>query len=590
MVSALPYSSQSDPTQQEGIPEDTDWSESEPDVTRRSFRHHQRHTNPADNFEDLASQFAWDGTYADPDSLSTHHEARFATGQTVPYRRGHLEGFADPSRHRSPPNRNPPPPGLNDPQGFGQQPQVPGMNYHGVPPPPPPPHPGVYPMHAPPMPHYTPAPRTTGWRNSMGGPRPMGPPPSTYPQPIEPYGPYYAPYQGPAPLHPYAATPRSHANYTGPRPQTTFPRQRKDHYPQYPAPPEPVEEYYAEASAPKPKKQPKLRQEKPPKRTIRDDEIEEMKRGMEDLAFRQQQVHDGLKARERRERKKASEAALKASLVKEVTKTVRKEFQNGANAQLRDIDMRSESSRRMLRSDIGSRGFSTPVPSVYDDHETGSIIQATVMETLRAVNGQSRSDLGGFQAPRRPSHRRAASEVPYSGGGYPPPPRDRDTAATTNPFMPNQTNYGQAPYQGLDPQQRQAQRSEAYWTGRVRKSRTRSENHSGQQLQGDTNVPLHGSLSPGDSGYASPEPLRSERPHGQLRARKVSFRDSDGVSRPRREDVRSEEVVDWSEDDIEVPEHRQRRTRTYRTVAPGHPNFTIEVREPPPTAPEVGHF
>ncbi|KAI3528022.1 hypothetical protein CSPX01_16545 [Colletotrichum filicis] len=143
MVSALPYTSQREPIQQEDIPEDIDWSESESDVTRRSYRQHQRHTEPVDNFEDLASQFAWDGTYADPDSLSPHHEARFATGQTVPYRRGHLEGFADPSRHRGPPNRKPPPPGPNEPQGFSQQPEGPAMNYYGVPPPPPPPHPGI---------------------------------------------------------------------------------------------------------------------------------------------------------------------------------------------------------------------------------------------------------------------------------------------------------------------------------------------------------------------------------------------------------------------------------------------------------------
>ncbi|KAG7049996.1 hypothetical protein JMJ77_0012752 [Colletotrichum scovillei] len=585
MVSALPYSSQREPTQQEDIPEETDWSESEPDVTRRSYRQHQRHTEPVGNFEDLSSQFAWDGTYADPDSLSPHHEARFATGQTVPYRRGHLEGFADPSRHRGPP-----PPGPDEPQGFSQQPQGPAMNYHGVPPPPPPPHPGVYPMHAPPMPHYTPAPHTAGWKNSMGGPRPMRPPPSTYPPPIEPYGPYYVPHQGPVHPHPYAATPRSHAYNTGPRPQTALPRQRKNHYPQYPAPQEPVEGYYEEASAPKSKKHPKPRQEKPPKRSSRDDEMEEMKRGLEDLAFRQQQVHDVWKAQERRERKKASEAALKASLVKEVTKTVRKEFQNGANAQLRDIDMRSESSRRMLRSDIGSRGFSAPVPSVYDDQDTGSIIQATVMETLRAVRGQSLSDLGGFQAPHRPSHRRAASELPYSGGGHPPLPGDSDPTATNNPFMPNRTIYGQPPYQGPDPQQRQAQRSEAYWTGTVRKPRARSGSHSGPQLQRDTNMPLHGSLSPGDSGYASPEPLRSERPHGQSRARKVSFRDSDGASRPRHEHVRDEQAVDWSEDEVEVLGHPQRQRRTYTTGAPGRPNFTIEVMGPPPTAPEVGHF
>ncbi|EXF84050.1 hypothetical protein CFIO01_04910 [Colletotrichum fioriniae PJ7] len=585
MVSALPHSSQSGPTQQEGFPEDTDWSESEPDVARRSFRHHQRHTDPVDNFEDLASQFAWDGTYADPDNLSTHHEARFATGQTVPYRRGHLEGFADPSRHRAPPNRNPPPPGPNDPQGFSQQPQGPAMNYYGVPHPPPPPHPDVYSMHAPPMPHYTQAPHTAGWRNSMGGPRPVGPPPSTYPSPNEPYGSYYVPHQGPVPPHPYAATPRSHAYYTGPRPQTTFPRQRKDHYPRYPAPQEPLEEYYPKASAPKSKKQPKPRQEKPPKRTIRDDEIEEMMRGMEDLAFRQQQVHDGLKAQERRERKKASDAAL----ARQVKKTVRKELENNAGA-LRDLDMRSELSRRILRSDIGSKGFSTPVPSVYDEQDTGSIIQATAMEILKAVHGQSRSDLGGFQAPHRPSHRRAASEVPYSGGGYPPPPRDLDTGATSNPFIPNQTIYGQTPYYRPDLRQRQAQKPETYWTGTVRKSRTRSESHSRPHVQGDTNVPLRGSLSPGDSGYASTEPLRSGRPHGQPRARKVSFRDNDGASRPRRVDVRSEEEVDWSEDEVEVLEPPQRQTSTYRTVAPRHPNFTIEVRQPPPTAPEVGHF
>ncbi|KAK1452379.1 hypothetical protein CCUS01_10870 [Colletotrichum cuscutae] len=585
MVPALPYSSRREPTPQGDIPEDIDWSESEPDVTRRSYRQHQRHTEPVDNFEDLASQFAWDGTYADPDSLSPHHEARFATGQTVPYRRGHLEGFADPSRHRGPPNRKPPPPGPNEPQGFSQQPEGPAMNYYRVPPPPPPPHPGVYPIHAPPMPYYTPVPHTAGWKNPMGGPRPMGPPPSTYPPPIEPYGSYYVPHQGPVHSHPYAATPRSHAYYTGPRPQTTFPRQHKDHYPPYPAPQQPVEGYYEEASAPRSKKQPKPRQEKPHKRTSRDDDIEEMKRGIEDLAFRQQQVDDGWKAQERRERKKASDAAL----IRQVKKTVRKELENNASA-LRDIDVRSELSRRLLRSDIGSRGFSTPAPSVYDEPDAGPIIQATAKEILKAVRGQSLSDLGGFQAPHRPSHRRAASEVPYSGGSHPPLPRDSDAAATSNPFMPNQTIYGQPPYQGPDPQQRQAQKSEAYWTGTVRKSRTRSGSHSGPRFQGDTNTPLHGSLSPGDSGYASPEPLRSERPFDQLRARRVSFRDSDGASRPRREDVRGEEVVDWSEDEVEVPGHPQRRTRTYRTGAPGQPNFTIEVRGPPPTAPEVGHF
>ncbi|KAK1622858.1 hypothetical protein BDP81DRAFT_440373 [Colletotrichum phormii] len=582
MTPALLYSTQSDPTQQQSTPEEVDWSESELNEPRTSYRHHQRNTKPL-NFEDTESQLGWDGTHPDPDSYSSYQEARFTTGQAVPYRRGYLEDFADPLQQRGHPKRNPPPQyfGPNDPQGFDQQPQIPTMNYHGVPP-----HPGAYPMYAPPMRPHPPAHYPGGRRNSMGGPRPMGLPPP----PIDPYGPYYVPHPGPIHPHPYDATPRSHA-FTGPRPQPAFPSRRKDYYTQYPAPQELFEGHHAERSVPKPKKQPKPKQEKTHKRITTDNELEEMKRGLEDLEVRQQQVHNELKAQQKREKKKASEAALQASVVRQVRKTVRKELENGVSAQLRDIDMRSELSRRMLRSDVGSRGFSTPVPSVYDERDTGAIIQAAIMETLKVVHGQSRSDLGGFQAPHRPTHRRAASEVPLSAGGY-PPPRDCDTAATTssNPFIPNQSPFGQPPYQGPDPQQRHAGKPEAYWTGRVRKSRTRRESYIEPQVQGDMNVPLRGGLSPGDSGYASPEPLRAERPCNRSSARKVSFREGNGIARPRCEDLGGGEEDGWPEDEFEAPEHPPRRARTYRTVVPGHPDYIIQVKPPPaPPPPEFGY-
>ncbi|KAK1691116.1 hypothetical protein BDP55DRAFT_649614 [Colletotrichum godetiae] len=577
MTPALPYSTQSDQGQQQSTPEETDWSESELNERRTSYRHHQRNTKPLDNFEDTASRLGWDGTHPDPDSYSSYQEARFTTGQAVPYRRGYLEDFADPLQRRGHPKRNPLPQhsGPNDPQRFDQHPKIPTMNYHGVPH-----YPGTYPMYAPPMRFHPPVPHHGGWRNSMGGPRAMRPPPP----PIDPYGPYYVPHPEPIHPHPYDALPHIHA-LTGPRKQPFFPIRRKDHRTQYAAPQESFEGYYADTTALEPKKQPKPRQNKALKQTTEPTCDQECWNAVEDLYKRLDDRDVKEKARREKEKQRAAATALKASLARQVQRTMRKELDR-ANAQLRDIDLRSESSRRILRSDIGSRVFATPVPSVHDDRDSEPLVRSTVIETLRELKIPSQLDLGGYHTPDRPSHRRAVSDVHLSGG-YRPLPRHWNTAPTTssNLFISNQPSFGQPSQQEVDLQQG---RDEAFWAGRPptsKKARQRRERTFVPEIQRDMNAPLWGGLSPGDSGYGSPGPLRPERPRSGFRTRKVSFEDNGGTSRPRREDLRGDEAGIWPEDESDAPVYLQKRPQRYPTTVP-HPLFDITVVHPPVPQPE----
>ncbi|KXH68954.1 hypothetical protein CSAL01_09197 [Colletotrichum salicis] len=450
------------------------------------------------------------------------------------------------------------------------------MNYHGVPP-----HLGAYPMYAPPMRSYPPVPHPGDWRNSMGGPRPMGPPPP----PIDPYGPYYVPHPGPIYPYPYDATPRSHA-FTGLRQQPFFPIRRKDHRTQYVAPQESFEGYYADTSAPKPKKQPKPRQHEALKQTTKPPYDQECWNVVEGLYKILDDRDIKEKARKKKAKERAAATALKASLARQVQRTMRKELDR-ANAQLRDIDLRSESSRRILRSDIGSRGYATPVQSVYDDRDSEPLVRSTVIETLRELNIQSQSDLGGYQTPDRPSHRRAVSDIHLSGGGHRPLPRHWDTASTpsSNLFMSNQSSFGQPPHQEFDLQQEQ---DEAFWAGRPpasKKARQRRKSPSGPEIRSGINTPLWGSLSPGDSGYGSSGPLRPERPRSGFRTRKVSFQDAEGTSRPRREDLGGEKAGIWPEGESDAPDYLQKRPQRYPIAVP-HPLFDITVVHSPVPRPE----